>query len=241
MATGPHSHQTAIEVSELGPGSALMIVDMQYHGAHRDHGLLKTRIAAGESDAIEYFAERVETLVVPNLVLLEETFRQKGLEVVHVKAESLTRDGRDRGPAERRHGKHVPPGSREAAILDELAPLDNEVVVTKTCGGVFNCTNIDYVLRKLSIDTLVVGGVVTGSCVELAVRDAADRGYTVVLVEDATASWSAEMQAEAINRMRDRSAKVMSAAEVRRLAEDPPAPAHRNEHGAHDSGHAHRP
>jgi nicotinamidase-related amidase len=79
---------------------------------------------------------------------------------------------------------------------------------------VFNGTNIEYLLRNLGIATLVIGGVVTGSCVEAAVRDASDRGFRVVLVEDATASWSPEMQSAAIESMRGRSATIMTSHEV---------------------------
>ena len=51
-------------------------------------------------------------------------------------------------------------------------------------------TNIDYVLRNLDVLYLVVFGVVTDQCVESAVRDAADRGYLVTLVDDCCAAYS---------------------------------------------------
>jgi nicotinamidase-related amidase len=87
-------------------------------------------------------------------------------------------------------------------------------VLAKTCSGVFNGTNIEYLLRNLGIAELIVVGVVTGSCVEMAVRDAADRGFAVVLVEDATATWSEDMQAAALRVMSDRYAKVMTTVEL---------------------------
>jgi nicotinamidase-related amidase len=194
--------------------TALLLIDLQYHGAHREHGLLKARIDAGEAEAIEYFADRVETLVIPAVQRLEAAFRAAGAEVIHVRTQSLTRDGRDRSLTAKNHGSHIPPGSREGEILDEIAPAEDEIVISKTCPGVFNGTNIDYLLRNLGIDTLVVAGVVTGSCVELAVRDAADRGYRVVLIEDGTASWSEAMQHTAIEGMRDRSATVATSTDV---------------------------
>ena len=52
-------------------------------------------------------------------------------------------------------------------------------MLPKTSSGVFNSTNIDYVLRNLGIRYLIVAGVVTDQCVDMAVRDAADRGYLV--------------------------------------------------------------
>ena len=55
-------------------------------------------------------------------------------------------------------------------------------MLPKTSSGVFNSTNIDYVLQNLGIRYLIVAGVVTDQCVDMAVRDAADRGYLVSCV-----------------------------------------------------------
>lgn len=212
---GPHSHQRGLPEPELrGRQTALLVIDMQYHGASREDGLIEKRLAQGNDGAVAYVLDRIERTVVPNIQRLQAAFRDAEMEVVHVKTQSLTKDGRDRGPAAKRHGTHMPPGTRSADILDEIAPAGDEIVIAKTCSGVFNCTNIDYVLRNVGISTLVIGGMVTGSCVDLAARDAADRGYFVVVAEDATASWSAEMQAQAIEDLRDRSAKIMTADEV---------------------------
>jgi nicotinamidase-related amidase len=217
-----HGHAKMPEPELAGRQTALMIIDMQYHGASREHGLIRKRIAEGEADAVAYALDRIERVAVPAIQRLQVAFRSAGMEVVHVKTQSLTADGRDRGPAAKRHGTHVRPGTRNADILDEIAPLGDEIVITKTCSGVFNCTNVDYVLRNIGVTTLVLGGMVTGSCVDLAARDAADRGFHVVIAEDATASWSAEMQAQAIEDLRDRSAKIMAADEViARLAPRP--------------------
>lgn len=242
--TSPHAHQHTRPAPEIRRSdTALLVIDLQYHGADRGHGLLKARIDAGEGDAIEYLASRVETTVVPAVRRLQAAFRGAGMEVVHVKTQSLTRDGRDRSLTAKLHGAHIPPGSREGEILDEIAPADDEIVLSKTCPGAFNGTNIDYVLRNLGIGTLVVGGVVTGSCVELAVRDANDRGYRVVLVEDATASWSQAMQDTAVEGMRDRSATIMTADQVVALVDDLAAtPAGGGDgagHGHHGADHAH--
>jgi nicotinamidase-related amidase len=65
-------------------------------------------------------------------------------------------------------------------------------VLPKSSSGVFNSTVIDYVLRNMGIRYLVVAGVVTDQCVDMAVRDAADRGYLVSLPEDACATYTQE-------------------------------------------------
>jgi nicotinamidase-related amidase len=212
---GPHEHHITLADPELrGKQTALVIIDMQYHGASRAHGLIGKRLAGGQPEAVAYVLDRVERVTVPAIQRLQRAFREAGMEVVHVKTQSLTQDGRDRGAAAKRHGTHVRPGTRTADILDEIAPVGDEIVISKTCSGVFNCTNIDYVLRNVGVTTLVLGGMVTGSCVDMAARDAADRGYVVIVAEEATASWSAQMQAQAIEDLRDRSARIMTTDEI---------------------------
>ena len=68
----------------------------------------------------------------------------------------------------------------------------------KTSSGVFNSTNIDYVLRNLGIRYLIVAGVVTDQCVDMAVRDAADRGFLVSVPGDACATYTQERHDNAL-------------------------------------------
>ena len=86
----------------------------------------------------------------------------------------------------------VPPGSKDAEIIEELAPRPEEVVLSKTTSNTFASTNADFVLRNMGIDTLIVTGVVTNNCVESTTRGAGDLGYRVLLVGDACAAWTQE-------------------------------------------------
>ena len=54
-------------------------------------------------------------------------------------------------------------------------------MVNKTTFGAFTSTGLDHVLRSLGMTSLVVGGILTNVCVETRAREAADRGYEVVL------------------------------------------------------------
>jgi nicotinamidase-related amidase len=65
-------------------------------------------------------------------------------------------------------------------------------MLPKTSSGVFNSTNIDYVLKNLNVRYLIITGIMTDQCVDMAVRDAADRGYLVTCVSDACASATPE-------------------------------------------------
>jgi nicotinamidase-related amidase len=204
--------------------TALLVIDLQYGDAHPDHGLLRRMRDRGDEEIAAYYVDRLETLVIPNVRRLQDACRAAGIEVIHTKIESLTADGRDRSLEHKRLNIHHPPGSLDAQFREEVAPVGDEIVLTKTCGGVFNGTNIEYVLRNLGITELIVAGVITSGCVEVAVRDAADRGFSVTLAEDACASWSEEMEQAAIRAMSEIYAKVLSTDEIlRRLPASPTA------------------
>jgi nicotinamidase-related amidase len=193
--------------------TALLIVDMQRHSAHRDGATLRKVRAAGFEDVARGFGERLD-LIVPNIRRLQDAFRGAGLEVIHVRIASMTADGRDRGPSHKKLGHVAAPTSPDAEILSELAPVGDELVFSKTAGSVFCATNIEYVLRNLGITSLVVTGIVTTGCVHTAVTDAADRGFHVILVEDGCGALVPEMHWNSIRILRDVYAKILTTAEV---------------------------
>ena len=88
--------------------------------------------------------------------------------------------------------------SKDARVLDEIAPTDDEMVFRKTSSNVFISANIDYVLRNLGVRSLIVAGIMTDQCVESAVRDACDLGYLVTLVIDACTTDSAERHEQSL-------------------------------------------
>jgi nicotinamidase-related amidase len=185
---------------ELGlRDTALLVVDMDYLDAHLEYGLCRRARQCGED--LSYYAARLD-VIGSNIVRLLAAFRARGMEVMFSRVASLTLDGRDRSLAHKTAGIHAPPGSHESEILEGIAPLDGEIVFSKTVSSVFVGTNIDYVLRNIGIRTLVVTGVVTSGCVEAAVRDAFDRNYQVVLVEDACADMAEAFHRTAIEVLR---------------------------------------
>jgi nicotinamidase-related amidase len=80
--------------------------------------------------------------------------------------------------------------SWEAKVLGIVAPADDDIVLAKTSSSVFNSTNIEYLLRNMGVETLVVTGFLTDQCVDHTVRDAADRGFYPICIADACASHS---------------------------------------------------
>ena len=193
--------------------TALLTIDMQYLDAAWEWGMCKRARTAGFEEDLLYYRGRLAA-IVPKIRQLQAACRAKGVEVVHVKIQSLKRDGRDRGPAHKGLGMHASPGSREAEILDELKPLADEVVLTKTTSSAFNGTALDRLLRALGIQNLILCGVFTTNCVESAARDGADLGYTCIVVEDACGSLLEEMHLASIRVMRNIYARIRSAEEV---------------------------
>jgi biuret amidohydrolase len=178
-ATWPATRETPIVPAR----TALLVVDMQNYCAQPGEGSL-----AKPDPDYAYYRGRLETTVIPNSQRLIRAFRESGTEVMYTVIESLTLDGRDRSLDHKHSNIHVPRGSRLGRVIDALAPAEDDIVLPKSSSGVFNSTNIEYVLRNLGVGYLVIAGVYTNQCVESAVRDAADRGFMVTLVEDCCAT-----------------------------------------------------
>ena len=134
------------------------------------------------------FLERLETVVIPSQQRLQAAARAANIEVIFTVIESLTLDGREISLDHKISGLFFPKGCWESRVIPDVAPRENEIVIPKTSSGIFNSTNIDYILRNLGVEFLVIYGVSTDQCVETAVRDAADRGFLVTLVEDGCAA-----------------------------------------------------
>jgi nicotinamidase-related amidase len=145
-----------------------------------------------EWTADHYFYNQLSTVTIPNQVRLLEAARSAGIEVMHTIIECLTLDGRDRSPDYALSNIMVPRGLPDGRVIDELEPMPEEIILRKTSSGVFNSTNIEYVLRNLGVRYLIVAGTVTDQCVDMAVRDAADRGFLVTCVGDACATYTQE-------------------------------------------------
>jgi len=194
---------------------ALLCIDLQYLDAARGHGVFADAAASGVPlKAQEYYFQYLENVVLPNVRRLQDAFRAQGLEVIHSRIQSLTRDGRDRSPGHKRLNLHAPPGSKEAEFVETVAPVGDEIVLNKTASGVFNSTNLQYILRNLDITALFIVGVYSNECVSTAVRDACDLGFYVTLIEDGCTTVTPELQEATITTIKDRYARVMTTEEA---------------------------
>ena len=75
--------------------TALLIIDMQYYDAHPDYGVCLRAKQEGREEEARYYVQQLGK-IVPTIRRLQDSFRAKGIEVIHVRIACLTRDGRDR-------------------------------------------------------------------------------------------------------------------------------------------------
>jgi nicotinamidase-related amidase len=139
--------------------------------------------------------------IVPTVRRLIDAFRARGLPIVHTK-EGHAPDLTDCPPSKRARGRgslrigDVGPMGRVLVLgepgndfVPELAPRKDELVLPKPGKGAFWRTPLDELLRHREISRLVLAGVTTEVCVQTTMREANDRGYDCLLVEDATESY----------------------------------------------------
>ena len=89
-------------------------------------------------------------------------------------------------------------GSAGCEIVSALAPLADETVIDKPGKGAFYATPLQSHLNALGVTQLIFAGVTTEVCVQTTMREANDRGYEALLVEEATASYFPSYKAAAI-------------------------------------------
>jgi biuret amidohydrolase len=99
-------------------------------------------------------------------------------------------------------------GEPGADIIPALAPAPGEIVIDKPGKGAFYATGLSGVLAVRGITHLVVGGVTTEVCVQTTLREANDRGFECLLVEDATESYFPEFKAATLAMVRAQGAIV---------------------------------
>lgn len=104
-------------------------------------------------------------------------------------------------------------GSWGAEIHEMVTPVGDEIVIPKRRVSSFYQSDLDLVLRLAGIKTIVSAGVATNMVVEATVREAADRGYANVVIEDCCASFDAEDNEFSLKSIMPRFGRVITARE----------------------------
>ncbi|MGX4642747.1 isochorismatase family protein [Massilia sp. SYSU DXS3249] len=154
-------------------GTALVLIDLQNGNVARE------------------LAPHSAEQVVGNCVLLAQEMRNRGAMVIYVRVlmnelQMPPSDAPLRPPG-------APPPPPDASHLADSAGVEaTDIVITKRQWGAFYGTELDQLLRRRGIRTLVLGGIVTNFGVESTARAAHDRGYALVFAEDAMSGITAE-------------------------------------------------
>ena len=175
--------------------TALVVIDMQRDFVER----------GGFGEALGNDVSRLAA-IVPTVRDLLAWARANALCVIHTR-EGHRPDLADCPPAKRQRGRPtlrigdagpmgriLVDGQPGNDIVPELAPSVDETVIVKPGKGAFYATRLDELLRSQLITHLILAGVTTEVCVQTTMREANDRGYECLLVEDATESYFAEFK-----------------------------------------------
>jgi nicotinamidase-related amidase len=178
------------------PGKfALVIIDMQRD--FLEHG--------GFGEALGNDVRPLRA-IVPTIQRLLEAFRAKKYPIVHT-VEGHMPDLSDCPPAKLNRGRGTMKigdpgpmgrililGEHGNFIVPQLAPVNGEIVLTKPGKGAFCRTRLEEMLHDRGITHLLVTGVTTEVCVQTTLREANDRGFECLLVEDGTESYFPEFK-----------------------------------------------
>jgi biuret amidohydrolase len=151
---------------------------------------------------------------VPAIARLLAACREKGVTVVHTK-ECHHADLSDCPPAKRQRGHSSlrigEPGPMGRILIEgepgndfvkPLLPRAGELVIAKPGKGAFYATALQEELRRRGITHLLITGVTTEVCVQTTMREANDRGYECLLVEDGTESYFPEFKKATLDMVR---------------------------------------
>ena len=202
---------------EIRPGkTALLLIDMQKLVS--SEALFREALDAGfpegeVREALREYDQRVKR-AVKNAQRILGACRKKGYDIMHVKLGAQTSAPRHTAKINRKAGFIVPMDSEEGRFFEEVKPAKGELVFPKTNGGAFTGTNLDFVMRNMDIESIIVTGFLTDQCVLATTIYGGDIGYDVLLVEDACTGTTKENHAAVIRFARDVFLKVKSTDEL---------------------------
>jgi nicotinamidase-related amidase len=200
--------------------TALLVIDVQnVYLARADRAALSPSEQT-TYDAWTPFHERMHSTVIPRTQDLLRTFRAHGVECLFARIACHTNDGRDRSLSQKMPGWNnllLPKDDWPSQIPDAIAPVGDEIVVTKTTDSALTGTNLRLILTNLGIKTVVCCGVFTDQCVSSTVRSLADESFNVVVVEDCCAAGTDDLHHKELEIINMIYCHVMSASDLKAL------------------------
>ena len=178
---------------------ALIVVDLQRYYIDPESNFRRYPESKNPK-AFEYIESRCNDVVIPNVTRLVDHFRANDWPIVYLRLCGQNSDRSDlhhtfqsaNEEAEANGFPGIYPLIDEpmAAVVAEVAPRPTDPVLDKVTFSGFTSTDLEDVLLGVKAGELVFCGLATSQCVDTTARDASDRGYSVVHIEDAQADYS---------------------------------------------------
>jgi nicotinamidase-related amidase len=171
--------------------TALVLVDVQHFTTTRAQGLGLVASERGIDRELDEYYLQVEA-ALKNMVRLVTACRSHGVCVIHTLLNSARADRGDLSRQLRVSELPIPAGDPRAQIRPEVAPQAGELILPRVTYSPFASTDLQQVLDRAKVDTIILSGMLANYSVWMTARDAADRDFGVVVVIDALASETLE-------------------------------------------------
>jgi nicotinamidase-related amidase len=171
--------------------TAFLVIDVQNTYLDRPDRAGLTGAELDRYDAWTPFHDRMHGRVIPRTSAMLAHCRAVGIECLFARIACHKNDGRDRSLSQKLPGWNnllLPKGGEPSQIVPELAPVGDEIVVTKTTDSALTGTNLRLILSNMGIKTVVCAGIFTDQCVSSTVRSLADESFAVIVLEDCCAA-----------------------------------------------------
>lgn len=200
--------------------TALLVIDVQNIYLERPD---RATLSSGEQknyDLWTPFHTRMHDIVIPNCAALLKSARMAGIECVFARIACHTQDGRDRSLSQKMPGWNnllLPKNEQSSQIVPELAPVNDEIVITKTTDSALTGTNLRLILHNLGIKNVICVGIFTDQCISSTVRSLADESFNVVVIDDCCAAATDELHAKELEIINMIYCHVMQAHELQKM------------------------
>lgn len=181
---------------------------------------MKTALLIIDMQKDFFKSEKLQSLqssLVGNINSLEAIARGKNMPVIWIRQE-MKADMSNAPLGDRKEGKpYVVTGTEGAQLVDGLEKQDGDYEIIKTRYSSFYETELEDLLKKLQIDTLILAGINTHACVRVTAIDAYQRDYSVILASECVNSWDEEHHRVSIKYLTGKITRPMTNEEIKLL------------------------
>jgi len=164
----------------------------------------------------EKFRNERAIKIIPNIKKILDKAREKDVPIIYLQDCHLKGD-----PEESLWGPHALSNTKGSEIITELKPAKKDYIILKRTYSGFYKTDLDLLLKKLEVDSVILLGVSTDICVQNNASDLFYRGFNIYVVKDGTASINEENHEVALNYMKNIfNVKIIDSEEAIKLLEE---------------------